>query len=179
MEEWRSIPSYEGIYEVSSWGRVRSVDRVVQSSNMHTSFCYTKKGQMLNQQSNNKGYLILQLRNEYGRCTMPVHRLVAEAFIPNPDNLSDVNHKDGNKANNHVENLEWMSHFDNVHHSVEELKRGGCIKKRREVVMLKDGKVVAKFASVSEAARSIGCSLTYASKVVNGRAAHVKGFQLK
>lgn len=179
MEEWRSIKSYEGIYEVSSWGRVRSVDRVVQSSCRHTSFCYTKKGQILKPQPNNKGYFILQLKNKNRRHAVSVHRLVAETFIPNPDNLSDVNHKDGNKTNNHVENLEWMSHFDNVHHAAEELERGGCIKNRREVVMLKDGKVVTRFASVRDAASSIGCSLSYAFRVLSGRIAHVKGFQLK
>lgn len=100
IEEWRQIPGYEGLYEVSSYGRVRSLDRYVKSSygayRLH-------KGKVLSSGIRPDGYLIVCLQERMFR----VHRLVAEVFIPNPDNLPQVNHKDEDKTNNNVDNLEW------------------------------------------------------------------------
>lgn len=100
IEEWRQIPGYEGLYEVSSFGRVRSVDRYVKSSygayRLH-------KGKVLSPGIRPDGYLVVCLLERMFR----VHRLVAETFIPNPLGLPQVNHKDEDKSNNRVENLEW------------------------------------------------------------------------
>ena len=99
-EEWRSIEGYEGQYEVSSYGRVRSLDMYVKS-------CYgsyrLRKGKILSPGIRPDGYLVVSLKYKMFR----VHRLVAQAFIPNPDNLPQVNHKDEDKSNNRVDNLEW------------------------------------------------------------------------
>ena len=100
IEEWRPIEGYEGLYEVSSYGRVRSLDKYVKSG--YGSY-RLRKGKILSPGIRPDGYLVVSLQYKMFR----VHRLVAQAFILNPDNLSQVNHKDENKANNRVDNLEW------------------------------------------------------------------------
>lgn len=101
MEEWRSIQGYEGLYEVSSYGRVKSLERY-KSNNGGIQLL---KEKILRPHNTKKGYLTVQLRNK----RFTVHRLVAQAFIPNPDNLPQVNHKDEDKTNNNVTNLEWCT----------------------------------------------------------------------
>ena len=100
IEEWRPIEGYEGLYEVSSYGRVRSLDKYVKSG--YGSY-RLRKGKILSPGIRPDGYLVVSLQYKMFR----VHRLVAQAFILNPDNLPQVNHKDENKANNRVDNLEW------------------------------------------------------------------------
>ena len=101
MEEWKSIPGYEGLYEVSSYGRVKSLERY-KSNNGGIQLI---KEKILKPHNTKKGYLTVQFSNKIFK----VHRLVAEAFIPNPDNLPMVNHKDEDKTNNNVDNLEWCT----------------------------------------------------------------------
>ena len=95
----KPIPNYYG-YEVSSWGKVY------------------RYGREIRQEANGKGYLRVDLYNENGRKHFKVHRLVAEAFIPNPKGKPQVNHKDGNKRNNSITNLEWVTDRENKDHAV-------------------------------------------------------------
>ena len=107
MEEiWKPIVGYEGYYEVSNLGRVRSIDRVVVDKTGRRQF---KKGTLLNYRPDRQGYYIVALSINRKYKTKCVHTLVADAFIPNPDNLPQVNHKDEVKSNNCVDNLEWCS----------------------------------------------------------------------
>lgn len=104
IEEWRSIEGYEGLYEVSNTGQVRSLDRYVKT-------CYEAyklhKGKILSPAKDKNGYLKVHLCYNGKHNIIRVHRLVAQAFLPNPDNLPEVNHKDEDKTNNNVDNLEW------------------------------------------------------------------------
>ena len=103
-EIWRPVVGYEGLYEVSSYGRVRSLDRYVKSKS--ESYRLTK-GKVLSGSITKDGYVRCLIKvNGVGRSYF-VHRLVAETFIPNPDNLPQINHKDEDKTNNRVDNLEW------------------------------------------------------------------------
>ena len=109
IEEWRPVVGYEGLYEVSSYGRVRSVDRYDNRN------CF-RKGKVLSPGIKPDGYLTVVLSCN-GKCkTINVHRLVAQVFIENPDNLPEVNHKDEDKTNNNVDNLEWCSRKYNVNY---------------------------------------------------------------
>ncbi len=114
MEKWRQIEGQEG-YEVSTFGRVRSYwpdrsSKVPPSEPKILAHCFDQRG-----------YPMVGLKasrpSKYRHITRRVHRLVAESFIPNPDKLPQVNHKDGDKLNNHVSNLEWISNADNATHA--------------------------------------------------------------
>lgn len=106
MEEiWKDIPGYEGLYQVSNLGRVKSFDRYVEYDNGRG--IHYHKGRFIKPSISPGGYRIIGLYKEKVRRSAKVSRLVAEAFIPNPDNLPIVNHKDENKTNDTVENLEW------------------------------------------------------------------------
>ena len=108
-EIWKDIEGYEGIYQVSNTGKVKSLDRKVWN--------YTKKGRVLKMHNNGHGYYNLSLHgNGKDEKHAYVHILVAKAFIPNPNNYEQVNHKDFNKSNNCVDNLEWVSRKQNVLH---------------------------------------------------------------
>lgn len=113
-EEWRDIKGFEGAYQVSSYGRVKSLTRfIVRSDGVR----YLAKGKIIKPVTDRYGYLIKTLTYEGRRRATKIHRLVAEHFIDNPANLTDVNHLDGNKVNNHISNLEWASREGNMHHA--------------------------------------------------------------
>ena len=109
-EQWKDIEGFEGVYQVSSAGRVRSKDRKV-----HT---YIKPGLYLRQNAQNGGYLYVSLSKNDGSKIKHayVHRLVATAFVPNPGGLTQVNHKNLDKKDNRAENLEWVTPQENILH---------------------------------------------------------------
>lgn len=116
LEIWRDIKGTNGYYQVSSWGRVKSVDRCVIGSDGRQIM---RKGKLLSPYITKKGYLkvALYLNNNGENTKFRIHRLVAETFIPNPQNLPEVNHIDGNKINNSVTNLEWCTGEYNREHA--------------------------------------------------------------
>ena len=109
IEEWRPIEGYEGLYEVSNTGRVRSLDK-------YDSMNRFLRGRILRLFTDGLGYLRAQLYSNSKRKSFLVHRLVAQAFIPNPDNLPQVNHRDENPSNDNVDNLEWCDGKYNVNY---------------------------------------------------------------
>ena len=112
MQEWRDVPGYEGYYQVSNDGEVRSLTRTLSDGR-------TWKGRKLKGGYFSNGYRFIMCRKDGKYFNFSVHRMVAMAFIPNPENYQMVNHKDGNKKNNHVSNLEWVSGSENQCHSVK------------------------------------------------------------
>ena len=115
-EEWKQIKDYEGVYEVSNCGRVRSVDRVC--GKMPRGFDRNIKGKMMNPTDNGHGYMVVHLKKNGTRKIAYVHRLVAEAFIEKPDGCNVVDHIDYNRANNNVSNLQWCTQKENIHRSI-------------------------------------------------------------
>ena len=102
-EYWKPVVGYEGLYEVSNWGRVKSLN-----------YNHTGKGKILKQHQCMDGYKSVMLYKDGKRKIILVHRLVAQAFIPNPNDYKEVNHKDEDKTNNSVDNLEWCDRLYNV-----------------------------------------------------------------
>ena len=113
-EIWRDVAGYEGYYQVSTVGRVRSLNRIIKRANNSPVL---RKGVMLTPQKDKDGYLIVGLKMGGKEYKAKVHRLVAEAFIPNTKNKPIVNHLDGDKGNNAVNNLEWCTVKENSHHA--------------------------------------------------------------
>ena len=124
LEEWRSVVGYEGIYEVSSLGRVRGVDRSV----FQKGATWNYKGQVLKPNVSRAGYPRVVLSKGNQTRTIQVHRLVAEAFIPNPDNLPFVRHWNDVKDDNSVGNLRWGTNSDN---QLDSVRNGSHPKSRR------------------------------------------------
>ena len=122
---FKAIEGYEGLYEVSECGCVRSLDRYVNGSKSDKVF---KKGVELSHAVNRKGYAFLKLsKNGIGKC-VTVHKLVASTFLKRPDNATQVNHLDGDKLNNHYKNLKWCTQSENIRHAFDNgLNKGSMI----------------------------------------------------
>lgn len=110
MEIWKDIDGYEGFYQVSNLGKVRSLDRYARNGRFF-------EGKTLSSCDNGCGYLVVNLQVDGKNKMHTVHRLVAKAFIPNEHNLPQVNHKDGDKSNNNIDNLEWCNNSMNMKHA--------------------------------------------------------------
>lgn len=112
MEIWKNIEKFSNFYQVSNYGRVRSVDRA-------DSWGRVKKGKVLKHSLNKRGYPCIRVSIKDVKKSDLIHRLVATAFIENPENKKQVNHKDGNKENNIYTNLEWSTNSENLQHSYD------------------------------------------------------------
>ena len=158
MEEWKDIKEYDG-YQVSNLGRVRTHNKVTSSARFKERHW---KDRILKQKTAKDKGLRVELWNNKGHKTILVHRLVANAFLGEaPSSDMTVNHIDGNRHNNNVNNLEWLSLADNIKHGF----RTGLYKntQKRCVLIKNDGKEY-EFNSFSEACRFLGRGTSYISE---------------
>lgn len=130
-EIWRPVVGYECLYKVSNKGGVKSIDRY--ENNAHKNGLRFRKGKILKQMTNKKGYPYVHLCMGSKSVSKRIHRLVAEAFLPNPNNYPIVNHKDENKQNNCVENLEWCNNRYNCNYGTS-INRMLKTKKERGII---------------------------------------------
>lgn len=160
MEEiWKDVIGYEGLYQISNLGRIKSLTRKVQCKGGQR----TTKGKILKPFQTRNPYLCIDLRQHQTHKTKFIHRLVAEAFIPNPNNYPYVNHKDSNPINNRIDNLEWCTQSYNVKYAYingNAKPTLGCFKKghiphnRRKVNQYtKDKKLICTYISIREASK--------------------------
>ncbi|EOQ01012.1 NUMOD4 domain-containing protein [Bacillus cereus] len=156
MEEWKSIEGFEG-YEVSNLGQVRSIDRVTQRVRYGKPYSVRMKGRIL-KQTKATDYPMVTLCKGEGEYKHPksVHSLVASAFIDNPDGLPVVNHKDLDRFNNHVDNLEWTTFGGNTQHAVDNGVQLGVKGERHYATKLTDEDV----RWIREVAKENGGTLT-------------------
>lgn len=177
-EEWRDIKGYEGYYQVSNMGRVRSVDRDIRNTgNIGETKISHYKGRVLIQGRRNKGYLGVILTKNSKQKSYAVHRLVAQAFIPNPNNLPQVNHKDEDKTNNCVENLEWCDCKYNINYGSWRKKQSESHKGKyaKKIVQLsKSGRFIRIFDSITDAEKITGTK--HISAVACGHRKYAGGY---
>lgn len=164
MQIWKDIEGYKGHYQISNYGNVRSLKKDA----------FLMKGGYL------KGYKIISLwKNGTGKM-FRVHRLVEAAFIPNPDNKPCIDHIDGDRANNHADNLRWVTVKENQNNPITKSKWIGKKAKphhEKAVEQIKNGIVVNVFVSIQEAARKGNFSATAICKVCKGKGNLHKGYK--
>jgi len=160
MENWKDIAGFEGKYQVSDLGRVRSLP---QSFIRKDGRRFIVKGKILKQTVSAPGYKVVNI----GKKVNYVHRLIANAFIPNVNALNLINHLDGDKLNNSLSNLEWCDHSRNIQHAYDnklrvisdkhrKSSRNNMMKNRRDCsVMVLNTSTGVFFSSIKEAAKSI------------------------
>lgn len=116
LEIWKNIPGWEGYYQASNIGRIRSLDRIVYSKEGRK---FTFKGKILKPRRNKRGYFYLGLHKGGKIKSCTVHRLIALTFIPNPLNYPQVHHRDDNQVDNNVNNLKWGTISQNSHDAIK------------------------------------------------------------
>lgn len=176
MEEiWKPIEGYEGLYEVSNLGKVRSLDRVIRRSYKgHPYWHMTLKGRVLRSGTDHGWYSFVILQNKSKRCRL-VHRLVAEAFMDNPENKPEINHIDGDKKNNSVANLEFCTPSENMRHAFD---TGLHKTKSVKAIDVSTGGEFKVFRSVAEAQEYFGNRGTSnISNALHGRSKTTYGYR--
>ena len=181
QEIWKDIKDYEGVYEVSNFGGVRNK---INKTNKHQS-------------NNGHGYIAVNLwKNNKGK-TKYVHRLVAQAFIPNPDNKREVHHKDSNRSNNNVNNLAWVTSKENnnfdehirrltANDNWQNTRQSSMAKAREKSIVLNSYKTVFEkdgvervFDSLALGCRVLGLDKGGATRVANGKQSHTHGYKIR
>ena len=161
METWKNIKGYEGLYQVSNMGRVKSLK--------------LNKERILKPGMDRGGYLLVWLHAGGKRKTLKVHRLVCEAFHDNPNNKSDVNHINEDKTDNRACNLEWCTRRENVNHGTRNERSAKALSKPICQYTL-DEKIVKTWASLTEVKRQTGFGQSHISEVANGNRKTAYGF---
>ena len=164
VEIWRDVKGYEGLYQVSNLGRVKSLDREVDIYNKNNKKIHKRiiKGKALKYGGNTLGYINVALYKDGVLKRIYVHRLVAEAFISNPNNYPCINHIDENKENNNVDNLEWCTVKYNINYGT----RIGKISKKVNQYDL-DGNFIKEWESIKKASKEL--KLTKIWEACNGK----------
>ena len=174
-EIWKDIKGYEGLYQVSNYGRIKYLERIAYKNNRFYSTHIMKL------HFNTKKYLDVELSKKGIKHRYRVHRLVAEAFIPNLNNLPQVNHIDCNKANNYVNNLEWCNNSENQIHAY---KNGLNIRKklgespRAKVVLQfdKEGNLIKEWDCLTRIEKELGYNSSSISYCCSGKYKQCYGY---
>lgn len=165
IEIWKPVVRYEGLYEVSSYGRVRSLDKITTDGRKI-------KGKILKGKIDKGGYLLVTLCKDKKQTTYKVHRLVAEHFIPNPQNKPCIDHINTVRTDNRVENIRWATYKENGNNPLTKIKQSRILKGKygkehpasKPIIQYdKDGNFIKEWDSIIEAARELGvngCNIT-------------------
>lgn len=172
-ELWKDIKGYEGSYEVSNLGRVKSLSRKVVSGVNYSNVRYTEN-RILAQSIINSGYPTVLLHSDGEEKRLLVHRLVLENFKPNSDESLVVNHIDRDKLNNNLENLEWLTQSENIRHLGANKLMG--LSKRKPICKYDiNGKLIKKYDYLGLVSKD-GFDPTNCSRVARGLQSHHKGY---
>lgn len=174
MEIWKDVEGYEGLYQVSNMGRVKSLGNELSNNS---------KEKILKSYKNGKsGYLLISLCKEGKIKKYLLHRLVAQAFLPNPNNLPEVNHKDENHQNNCVENLEYCNAKYNANYGSRNKKISKALKNRKDLSkpilqFTKDGEFIRRWDNAREVERELGIKNSNIPKCCKGKYKTVGGYK--
>ena len=180
MEEWKDVPRYEGIYQVSNFGRVKSLERY-RVGNMGSPTLVKEK--ILKPKVDRYGYFVSTLSKDGKMNCFTIHRLVAMTFVPNKnvDLFTQVNHIDGNKKNNICSNLEWCDGKHNMQEAIRLGLRGGKpYNPRIDSIPINqfdnNGILIKNYVNLAEASRETGILKSSLSNCLNGRSKSSGGF---
>jgi hypothetical protein len=176
---WCDIEGYENEYQINQFGEIRTLKNSPKLKKFDT---------LKPQLSKSNGYMYQMLYKNGKPKLVRIHRLVAKAFVPNPNNFTQINHIDGNKQNNNASNLEWCDQPYNMKHAYKtglqkpsekqkEAIRNTNKLKRKKVVQLKDGKVINTFSSMSEASRKTNITTSLISRCCNLKRKSTNGYE--
>lgn len=178
VEIWKDVLGYENLYQISSYGRVKGLERNCFTKNRKP---FLLKERILKNQKMTGGHLFVGLSKDGVVKLMSVHRMVAIAFIDNPEQKKCVNHINGLKKDNRVENLEWSTHSENIYHAINVTKvhkpppalgiKGKDNNRSKKVLCINTGEI---YDSAGEAGRALGTYQSNISRVCNGLYPHYK-----
>ena len=166
-EEWRDIPNYEGLYQASNLGRIKSLERIAKKEYNNDRIV---KERIMNGTKNQDGYLKVHFKNKERNIDkgLFIHRLVASAFIPNPNNLPQIIHIDGNKLNNNVDNLEWCTNLYNQQHAWKNNLHKPTIHKGKKVKQYDlKGNFIKEYPSISNASKETRINISNIYSALN------------
>lgn len=190
QETWKDIKDFEGMYQVSDLGRVRSIDRFDNMGRL-------RKGEIKVARDNGHGYFAVQMYRDNKPKVGYVHRLVATAFIENPDNKPEVHHIDSDRSNNKLENLKWVTSKENNNfpEHIKAMQSNENWAKQRQDAMAKArdkaivinsyrtrftrGGVSLEFSSLADGARRLGLDKGGCTRVANGKQKHTHGYTIE
>lgn len=156
-EEWNEVEGFEGIYDISNCGRIRVRDRLISCDKWE----FIRKGRIMKPTPSGRDYLAVNLTNGLIKKRDYVHIMVAKAFVQNPDNKPQVNHKDGDKSNNHYTNLEWATSQENINHAFENnlnkhVQKNDKHRSKPVLQLSPNMEIIKRFPSISQVNRDLG-----------------------
>lgn len=186
-EEWRAIPGYEGLYEISNLGRVKILPRIRYDKN---GVAYRVKEKIATQVIDAYGYPVVSMSKDGVHRAKTVHRLLAKAFIPNPENKRCIDHINGIRTDNRIENLRWATHHENAvnkfrlnnqvdweDRNISDESRHNFTHSQARAVIRSDGE---RYESIAEASRALGLKTSgMVSQCVRGLRDSVRGFSFR
>jgi len=180
-EIWKDIKGFESEYKISNMGRIISKERKVSGKNNSIRTIFEKE---ITPTFNGKGYLVVALYKDGKRYFKKMHRLVAEAFIPNPDNKPEVNHINGDKTKNIWTNLEWVTTKENcIHRQNNGLGNieAATVAKYKPIakIDMKTNKIIKKYKCVKDASIEMNCKIDAIARVARGERKSYKGYKWK
>jgi len=162
----KPVKGWEGLYNVTEDGQISSVPRNGTR----------RGGRTLSHSTDSYGYSVVKFRNKNKVLTKKVHRIVAEAFLPNPENKPQVNHEDGDKKNNHISNLRWVTASENIRHAKDNGLQCECPNRVSVQQYTLDGEYVAEYESLKAAGEATHTSWTGISAVIRGKRKSAGGY---
>lgn len=181
IEIWKDVVGYEGIYQVSNFGNVKSLDKIVfnNGSRRYNNI----KGRVLSQnKTNGNGYRIVSLNNNGCSKNYYIHRLVASSFLENKNSFKYINHKDENKLNNNIDNLEWCDAKYNANYGTsrerarQKLLNNKSTSKQVSSHDRNTMELIKTFPSISEASRQLNCAVQNISDALHGKQPTARGY---